>query len=174
MSPIEEIRRELGAPGRGGGLAAARAARATDPARVARCAPPARAPARRRSSLPGAEAAASRCPTYAWQRERYWVAPASPRRTGGEATGHPLLGVRVPVAGADAVYESVLSAHQPAWLGDHRVAEHVVVPGAALAELVRGAAEDQSRGGASQVTGLVLQAPLVVPESDARRVQVVV
>ncbi len=112
-------------------------------------------------------------PTYPWQRQRYWVAAASPQRRGGKATGHPLLGVRVPVAGADAVYEAALSTQDPTWLSDHRVAQHVVVPGAALAELVRAAAEDQSGGRASQVTGLVMQAPLMVPESGERLVQVV-
>ncbi len=112
-------------------------------------------------------------PTYPWQRERYWIAPASPRRTAGTATGHPLLGVRVPVASVDALYESSWSATEPAWLTDHRVGDNILVPGAALAELVRAAAEDQSGGQAALVTGLVLQAPLVVPGSGGRLAQVV-
>ncbi len=112
-------------------------------------------------------------PTYPWQRERYWLPSASPRRVGGMATDHPLLGVRVPAASADAVYETALSVTRPAWLADHRVGGHVLVPGAALAELARAAAEDQSGGCASQVTGLVLQAPLIVPEGGTQLVQVV-
>src|SRR5262249_15427701 len=34
-------------------------------------------------------------PTYAWQRERYWVDFAAPQLRVGEPTGHPLLGMRV-------------------------------------------------------------------------------
>ncbi|HEX4446239.1 MAG TPA: acyltransferase domain-containing protein, partial [Polyangiaceae bacterium] len=117
-----------------------------------------------------------RLPTYAWQRERHWVASASSassaRRGAGVATEHPLLGTRVPVAGADAVYESIVSATQPSWLGDHCVAGQVLVPGVGLAELVRAAADDLA-GRPSQVIGLVLQAPLVVPDRGSQRVQVV-
>jgi acyl transferase domain-containing protein/D-arabinose 1-dehydrogenase-like Zn-dependent alcohol dehydrogenase/acyl carrier protein/NADP-dependent 3-hydroxy acid dehydrogenase YdfG len=112
-------------------------------------------------------------PTYAWQRERYWLPPAPAERSGGKATGHPLLGSRIPAAGADAVYECVLSASQPPWLSDHRVGDRVFVPGAALAELVRAAADDHSGGRAPQVTGLVLQAPLALAERETKRVQVV-
>jgi acyl transferase domain-containing protein/NADPH:quinone reductase-like Zn-dependent oxidoreductase/acyl carrier protein len=112
-------------------------------------------------------------PTYAWQRQRYWVASASAKRTSGTATAHPLLGVRVPVASADAVYESLLSSTEPAWLTDHRVAGRIVVPGAALAELVRAAAEDHGGGRSSEVTNLVWQTPLIVAESGSRLVQVV-
>jgi acyl transferase domain-containing protein/NADPH:quinone reductase-like Zn-dependent oxidoreductase/NAD(P)-dependent dehydrogenase (short-subunit alcohol dehydrogenase family)/acyl carrier protein len=111
-------------------------------------------------------------PTYPWQRERYWLAPAAPQRVTGAASAHPLLGARVPLASADAVYESVLSTTEPAWLTDHRVAGKALVPGAALAELARAAGEDHA-GRPSQVTGLVFQAPLVLPESGARLVQVV-
>jgi len=112
-------------------------------------------------------------PRYPWQRQRHWLAPPSPERQGGAATGHPLLGVRVPMAGADAVYESEFSATNPPWLTDHRVVGRVFVPGAALVETVRAAAEDYTGGRSSQVTGLVLQAPLVVSESGSRIVQVV-
>jgi acyl transferase domain-containing protein/acyl carrier protein len=112
-------------------------------------------------------------PTYAWQRERYWLPPAPASRSGGSATGHPLLGARIPVAGADAVYESLLSAEQPAYLADHRVGDQVLVPGAALAEIARAAADDHSGGRAPPLVGLVLQAPLVLAGHEAQRVQVV-
>jgi len=112
-------------------------------------------------------------PTYAWQRDRYWVSSSPARRSGGRATEHPLLGVRMPVAGAAAVYESLWSVSQPEWLGDHRVAGQVLLSGTTLAELARAAAEDHAEGRALQVAGLVLQAPMVVPEGESRRVQVV-
>src|SRR5258705_2400422 len=91
-------------------------------------------------------------PTYAWQRQGYWVESTSLQRSGGGSTGHALLGVRVPAAGADALYESVLSATEPSWLGDHRVGGQVVVPGAAGAEPVRGAAENRRPQVVAEIT----------------------
>jgi acyl transferase domain-containing protein len=111
-------------------------------------------------------------PTYPWQRERYWIEPASPRTGAGKSTGHPLLGVRIGWAGPDTAYETVMSGSEPSWLQDHRVGGHIVVPGAAVAELVRAAGEEHAGGAPCQVTGLVLQVPLVVGESGSR-VQVV-
>ncbi len=111
-------------------------------------------------------------PAYPWQRKRYWIQASAATARTGEGTGHPLLGVCVPVAGMSAVYEGMLGLATHPWLGDHRVAGHALVPGAAVAELVRAAGADGATSG-SGVTGLVLQAPLVLPETGARRVQVV-
>jgi acyl transferase domain-containing protein len=113
-------------------------------------------------------------PTYPWQRERYWIEPpGAALHRAGEATGHPLLGVRVPVAGAGAVFETVLGLSSHPWLADHCVAGQVLMAGAALAELVRAAAAAHGMAGAPRVRGLVLQTPLVLSEAGARRVQVV-
>ena len=70
-------------------------------------------------------------------------------------------------------YESSLSLAEQPWLGDHRVAGQVFVPGAGLCELVRAAAENRFAGEPAEVLSLVLQAPLVIPEDGAQRVQVV-
>jgi acyl transferase domain-containing protein/NADPH-dependent curcumin reductase CurA/acyl carrier protein len=115
-------------------------------------------------------------PTYAWQRTRHWIASARSLAgaRGGEVTGHPLLGVRVSMAGSSAVYETSLSLRDQAWLGDHRVAGHVVVPAAGLGELIRAAAEHAFDGAPADVSSLVLQAPMVMPEQGALRVQVLV
>ncbi len=124
-------------------------------------------------AVQAAEARFVPLPTYPWQRERYWVeAPAATTTRVGEATGHPLLGVRVPAAGMGAVFETELALNGHPWLGDHRVAGQVLLPGAAMAELVR-AASAHGAAGNSRVMGLVLQAPLVLLETEARRVQVV-
>ena len=113
-------------------------------------------------------------PTYPWQRARYWLeAPKGAGTRSGEDTGHPLLGVRVPAAGLGAVFESLLGLGGQPWLGDHRVAGQIVVPGVAVAELIRAAAEHGAIG-APRVTRLVLRVPLVLPETGARRCQVVI
>ncbi|HVR06985.1 MAG TPA: type I polyketide synthase, partial [Thermoanaerobaculia bacterium] len=112
-------------------------------------------------------------PTYAWQRRRYWI-EGSAAGPSGESTGHPLLGVRVSMAGAAAVYEAAVSRPAQSWLYDHRVGDRALMPGAGMAELVRAAGEHCSGGAAVEVMSLVLVTPLVLPEQGAQRVQVVV
>ncbi|HEX4386842.1 MAG TPA: acyltransferase domain-containing protein, partial [Myxococcales bacterium] len=81
-------------------------------------------------------------PAYAWQRERYWLAPAL--KQSGQPTGHPLLGSKLSAAGHAGLYETLLGLESHPWLGDHRVFGKVVVPGAAIAELFRAAGADAS------------------------------
>ena len=115
-------------------------------------------------------------PSYPWQRKRYWIENAELQARAGEPTGHPLLGLRVPIAGADAVYEFVLSRGQHPWLYDHQVGEQVVLPGAGLGELMRAAGERclNDEDATVEVSSLVLQAPLLLPEQGGQRMQVVV
>ena len=111
-------------------------------------------------------------PSYPWQRERYWVdVPADAART-EEPTGHPLLGWRMSAAGEGAAFEAVVSLERHPWLADHRIAERVIVPSAAVVELVRAAAELHAGTHAVRVTGLVLQAPVLVPETGELRIRV--
>ena len=111
-------------------------------------------------------------PTYPWQRERHWVDVPLGTRSGAP-TDHALLGVRLASAGAEVIFESMLSSTSPSWVDEHRVGSRIVLPGAALGELARAAAENVL-GGAVEVGSLVFQAPLVLPERGAVRVQVVV
>ena len=110
-------------------------------------------------------------PTYPWQRERFWRATAA-RVPAGETTAHPLLGNRLQVAGSIAVYEATLGAGNPAWLDDHRVFGQVLMPGAGIAEMVRAAAA-HGRSAGVRIADLVLQAPLLFPDSGTCRVQIV-
>jgi myxalamid-type polyketide synthase MxaC len=83
-------------------------------------------------------------PTYPFQRERYWLpvdsAHSSRKRT--EASGHPLLGRHVPLAGrsGEHVWFSEISLEGCPWIDDHRVQGSVVLSPAAYVEMVTAAA----------------------------------
>ncbi|HEV7649698.1 MAG TPA: type I polyketide synthase, partial [Actinophytocola sp.] len=99
-------------------------------------------------------------PTYAFQRERTWPAPA----------GHALLGGPVELAGSeDVVFTGRVSLRTHPWLADHVVAGSVLVPGTVFVELARQAG---AHTGGERVADLVLSAPLVLPERAAVDLQV--
>ncbi|WP_242902337.1 type I polyketide synthase [Actinomadura terrae] len=108
-------------------------------------------------------------PTYAFQRERYWLEPARGAGAGAEAAGHPLLDALVPLAGSDgAVLTGRLTARDPRWLADHRVDGAVLLPGTALLDVLHHIGD---RRGAPAVAELTGSAPIVLPEGGALDVQ---
>ncbi|MFG3158218.1 type I polyketide synthase, partial [Streptomyces sp. NPDC048219] len=116
-------------------------------------------------------------PTYAFQHQHFWLKPPASRVGDVAAVGlgsadHPLLGAVVSLADAHGlVLTGRLSLAAQPWLGDHLVLGNVVVPGTAFVELALRAAD---AAGGRVVDELTLQAPLVLPESGAVQVQVVV
>ncbi|MYU17778.1 polyketide synthase, partial [Streptomyces sp. SID8361] len=116
-------------------------------------------------------------PTYAFQRERYWLdgeggPGGDPAGLGLTAAGHPLLGAAVELAdGTTHVLTGRISARSHPWLAEHVVAGAVLAPGAVLVEWALRAADAVGCGGVEE---LALQVPLALPESGGLRVQVVV
>ncbi|MFD7721634.1 beta-ketoacyl synthase N-terminal-like domain-containing protein, partial [Streptomyces sp. NPDC059814] len=114
-------------------------------------------------------------PTYAFQRERFWLECVG----GGDAGGlgqvvvdHPVLGaaVALPDSGG-VVLTGRLSVEGMGWLADHEVLGSVLLPGSAFVELVVRAADEV---GCGVVEELTLRAPLVLPERGGVALQVVV
>jgi acyl transferase domain-containing protein/NADPH:quinone reductase-like Zn-dependent oxidoreductase/acyl carrier protein len=111
-------------------------------------------------------------PTYAFQRERYWI-EAAPEAESGEATGRTFLGRRLRTAGVRGQYETKLSA--ASWIGEHAVEGRAVLPATGHLELMLEAGAEisgteVSRGWALE--DVVLESRLEI--AGERRVQTVV
>ncbi|MGJ5758935.1 SDR family NAD(P)-dependent oxidoreductase [Streptomyces galbus] len=115
-------------------------------------------------------------PTYPFQHQRYWqpntAGPKDATGVGLGAVDHPLIGAALSRADSEEVlFTGRLSLAAQPWLADHVVLDRVLLPGTAFVELAL-------RAGAESLTGvleeLTLQAPLVLPERGAVRLQVIV
>ena len=101
-------------------------------------------------------------PTYPFQRQHYW----GPMRPGADqvdaASQNPLLGEERSLAGItnELRFENKASTDSQRWLGDHRVFDDVLFPGAGYVEMAIAAT-----GGASTLENVAFEMPLMVPDS---------
>ncbi|WP_312866292.1 type I polyketide synthase, partial [Streptomyces boluensis] len=131
------------------------------------------APLRAETFFPGAVRAA--LPTYAFQREHFWLAPGrrtDARSLGLAAAGHPLLTTAVEFADReDTVFTAAVSRSGHGWLADHAIVGTVLLPATGFLELALAAG---AHVGAPRVAELTLQAPLPLPPGEPAQLQLAV
>ena len=112
-------------------------------------------------------------PTYAFQREHYWLKAslsATDMTSAGQASAdHPLLSAAVALADDRGwLFTGRISVESHPWLADHAILGTVVLPGTAFLELALHAG---SEAGCPVVEELTLEAPLLLAEQGAVQLQ---
>lgn len=128
------------------------------------------------SLFAGADGQVVDLPTYAFERERYWLAPdgrgSDLAAAGLDPANHPLLAAEVrPAEGGTTILTGRLNLANHPWLADHVLRDMVVLPGAALVDLVLTAGRPL---GGRFVDELLLEAPVVLPDDGEVQMQVVI
>ncbi len=114
-------------------------------------------------------------PTYAFQRERFWVESNEAARgdlaaIGQAPAGHPLLGAAVAMAAGEGwLFTGRLSLRDQPWLADHAVMGSTLLPGSVFLEL---ALHVGDRLGVGCVQELTLLVPLLLDEDHDVQLQV--
>ncbi len=116
-------------------------------------------------------------PTYAFQRERYWLdsmedATGDLAAAGQASARHPLLGAALALADDRGwLFTGRLSLQSHPWLADHVVMDTVLLPGTAFVELALHAGRWV---GCEALRELALRAPLALNAQGAVQIQVTV
>ncbi|MFJ3307065.1 SDR family NAD(P)-dependent oxidoreductase [Streptomyces sp. NPDC086549] len=113
-------------------------------------------------------------PTYAFARERHWLAPV---QAGGATGGSPLLGTHVEASDEPDkdIFQSEIDLRDSrfTYLTDHQVTGEVWLPGAAFLDMAIEAAAAVTEGGEVRLADVAFVQPLRLAEERPVRLQLV-
>jgi acyl transferase domain-containing protein/acyl carrier protein len=127
------------------------------------------------AAFPGWEGRWVELPTYAFQRQRFWLNTPN-ESTAATTSDHPLLDAVIDLpddteGSGGVVGSGRLSLQRHPWLADHVVHGAVLVPGSVLVEMAVWAAR---KVGCDAVDELTLETPLVLSRTADREIRVVI
>ena len=110
-------------------------------------------------------------PTYAWQRESYWIAPQpdSPDRLHRPKL-HPLLGFQANPR--EPAWENRVDARLNPTMADHVVGDTNVLPGTAFVEMALAAATCLQAGAVVELEEMEIRSPLVLDGEVSKSIRV--
>jgi acyl transferase domain-containing protein/NADPH:quinone reductase-like Zn-dependent oxidoreductase/acyl carrier protein len=111
-------------------------------------------------------------PAYPWQREAYWFNPTTEGIfTDAPVRDHPLLGFRRNPR--EWIWSNSLSLETHPWIGDHRIEDVPVLPGAALVEIALAAARIRFPNAPTlEVSGLEIPRAMAIEPGQSRELRV--
>lgn len=114
-------------------------------------------------------------PVYPFSGKRYWL-PEQALKSHQPDTAqrlHPLVHKRLALADSKAVYfESWLTPQAPAYLSEHRVFGLVLMPLAALLEMVLATARQLTKTAALSLKNISIEQPLILSPDEQTQVQI--
>ncbi|QWR78733.1 type I polyketide synthase [Candidatus Magnetomonas plexicatena] len=111
-------------------------------------------------------------PNYPFARKRYWI-DVKPRAFMTE-TPLSLLGMKLPLATGDVVFENEFSYEFPDFIKQHRIYGSVVVPAAVFIEMALTAAKHLLKSETIALKNFSILQPLIISENDRRKVQTLI
>lgn len=112
-------------------------------------------------------------PTYPWQRERFWLEAAAPKRR--PRAGHPLLGEHRELAAPPGTHcwQTDVGIETLPFLSEHRVLGRVVLPAAGYLEMALTAAAEAFGSGARTLEHIAFKEALFLPDEGSQTVQTI-
>jgi len=119
-------------------------------------------------------------PTYAWQRQRYWLEvehSSKPSQINPpisrQQSDHPLLGMRLNSPLKTCIFQTNISSNFPEFLADHRVFERTIFPASCYLEMALFAGKKLLNSSNLRVFEVNFEKALVLNERQIKTIQII-